>query len=73
VFCQFVHPFLAFLYNHFLQADCFDDQAFAIIQEMNKLSYRVTEDVIRGCNQVFLAILIWLGSRQLYFLILHRH
>jgi hypothetical protein len=74
VFCQFVHPFLAFLYNHFLQADCLDDSAFAIMQEMSKLSCRLTEeDVIRGRNQVFLAIMIWLCSQQLYFLISHRH
>jgi hypothetical protein len=33
-----------------------DDLAFAIMQEMSKLSYRVTEDdVIRARNQVFLA------------------
>jgi hypothetical protein len=63
VFCQFVHPFLAFLCNHYLQADCLDDLAFAIMQEMSKLSYRVTEeDVIRARNQVFVAVLIWLGS-----------
>jgi processing peptidase subunit beta len=33
-----------------------DDLAFAIMQEMSKLSYRVTEDdVIRARNQVFLS------------------
>jgi hypothetical protein len=53
VFCQFLVLFLAFLCDHFLQADCLDDLAFAIMQEMSKLSYKVTEeDVIRARNQV---------------------
>jgi hypothetical protein len=40
-----------------------DDSAFAIMQEMSKLSYRdAEEDVIRVCSKVFLAVLIWLGS-----------
>ncbi|KAF7041568.1 hypothetical protein CFC21_051349 [Triticum aestivum] len=35
------------------KADCLDDLAFAIMQEMSKLSYRVTEeDVIRARNQL---------------------
>jgi len=35
------------------KADCLDDLAFAIMQEMSKLSYRVTEeDVVRARNQL---------------------
>ncbi|ONM54040.1 putative mitochondrial-processing peptidase subunit beta mitochondrial [Zea mays] len=35
------------------KADCLDDLAFAIMHEMSKLSYRVTEeDVIRARNQL---------------------
>ena len=42
---------LVILHDLDLQADCLDDLAFAIMQEMSKLSYRVTEeDVIRARN-----------------------
>ncbi|CAN6301800.1 unnamed protein product [Urochloa humidicola] len=35
------------------KADCLDDLAFAIMQELSKLSYRVTEeDIIRARNQL---------------------
>jgi hypothetical protein len=52
-FDNFFIFFYRFLCDHFLQADCLDDLAFAIMQEMSKLSYRVTEeDVVRARNQV---------------------
>ena len=45
------------LANLVLQADCLDDLAFAIMHEMSKLSYRVTEeDVIRARNQVMFEV-----------------
>jgi len=35
------------------QPDCLDDLAYAIMYEMSKLCYRVSEaDVTRACNQV---------------------
>lgn len=41
--------------NLLLQPDCLDDLAYAIMYEMSKLCYRVSEaDVIRAQNQVLL-------------------
>ena len=37
-----------------MQPDCLDDLAYAIMYELTKLCYRVSEaDVIRARNQVF--------------------
>lgn len=49
-----LHDFANFVF----QADCLDDLAFAIMHEMSKLSYRVTEeDVIRARNQVIFEVM----------------
>jgi hypothetical protein len=39
-FDNFFIFFYRFLCDHFLQADCLDDLAFAIMQEMSKLSFQ---------------------------------
>lgn len=37
-----------------MQPDCLDDLAYAIMYDISKMSYRVSDaDVKRACNQVF--------------------
>lgn len=52
IICQFDYSFLC------QQPDCLDDLSFAIMSEMSKMCYRVSDDdVTRARNQVYSSLL----------------